>query len=240
LLTNEVVDLVGGVSDLEKGIIRCVGNPNERFEEDHLRKLRAIRFASRLGFEIHDDTFVSIYNNPTLNISNERIVNELETCFKTTKSIDELLYLLYDTNLINQVFKGILINEKAEVERHKIISFNTFIAAIVCPCNPDLNKKLVDLKYTLKLANSVAFLLKQEIIEQINPLQFYSKRKSTDLTNEELFIFNNKTNYIEWLMNFKPDENMSAKFMSEGFSGADLGIKLKEYYMSKFQSETAI
>ena len=51
-----LVDLFGGVQDLERGIIRTVGEPERRFSEDRLRILRALRFASRLGFDIHPDT----------------------------------------------------------------------------------------------------------------------------------------------------------------------------------------
>ena len=48
---GEVVDHVGGVADLEKGVIRCVGDPERRFSEDYLRMLRAVRFAGRFGFD---------------------------------------------------------------------------------------------------------------------------------------------------------------------------------------------
>ena len=51
-----LVDLYGGVEDLEKGIIRCVGNPDDRFDEDALRIMRAVRFAAQLGFEIDPGT----------------------------------------------------------------------------------------------------------------------------------------------------------------------------------------
>lgn len=51
-----LIDLFGGREDLEKGIIRTVGDPEKRFSEDHLRILRALRFASRLGFEVHPET----------------------------------------------------------------------------------------------------------------------------------------------------------------------------------------
>lgn len=51
-----IVDLFGGVQDLENHIIRCVGNPIERFTEDALRILRAVRFSAQLGFEIEEET----------------------------------------------------------------------------------------------------------------------------------------------------------------------------------------
>ena len=73
------VDLFDGKGDIEKNIIRAIGNPDERFSEDALRILRALRFASRLGFEIEEETQEGIRKlAPTLaNISAERIQVEL-------------------------------------------------------------------------------------------------------------------------------------------------------------------
>ena len=55
-----LVDEFDGVLDLKQGIIRCVGNPEERFSEDALRILRAVRFAAQLGFQIEEKTFSAI------------------------------------------------------------------------------------------------------------------------------------------------------------------------------------
>lgn len=57
---NQVIDLVGGREDLQKKIIRTIGDPEKRFLEDHLRLMRAIRFAVQLGFEIESATFAAI------------------------------------------------------------------------------------------------------------------------------------------------------------------------------------
>ena len=66
---KEVIDFFGGMDDIENKIIRCVGNPEERFEEDYLRMFRAIRFAVSLNFNIHEETsnaIKSIVNNRRL------------------------------------------------------------------------------------------------------------------------------------------------------------------------------
>ena len=75
-----LVDIFGGIEDLNKGVIRCVGNAKERFSEDALRILRAVRFAGQLGFEIEEQTKAAIVElAPTLkNISAERIRVELD------------------------------------------------------------------------------------------------------------------------------------------------------------------
>ena len=72
-------DYFGGTDDIRNRIIRCVGDPDKRFNEDALRILRALRFASRLGFEIEQNTAASIRKNAGLlrNISVERIASEL-------------------------------------------------------------------------------------------------------------------------------------------------------------------
>jgi len=74
-----VVDLFGGVKDLNSGIIKCVGDANKRFQEDALRIMRALRFASALGFSIDDDTSKAMIDNKKLlnNIAVERIAVEL-------------------------------------------------------------------------------------------------------------------------------------------------------------------
>lgn len=75
-----VIDVFGGKNDLEHGIIRCVGNPDERFSEDALRIMRALRFASVLGFEIEEATASSVHKNKNLlkNVSVERLFSELK------------------------------------------------------------------------------------------------------------------------------------------------------------------
>lgn len=74
-----LVDAFGGAEDLEAGIIRCVGNAEERFGEDALRILRAVRFAAQLGFEIEDETAAAAGRlaENLRDISAERIQTEL-------------------------------------------------------------------------------------------------------------------------------------------------------------------
>lgn len=74
-----IVDLFGGIDDINKRTIRCVGEPDDRFSEDALRIMRALRFASVLEFEIEPQTARSIHRNRDLlkNISVERFQKEL-------------------------------------------------------------------------------------------------------------------------------------------------------------------
>ncbi|HYO84438.1 MAG TPA: CCA tRNA nucleotidyltransferase, partial [Bryobacteraceae bacterium] len=77
--SGEVLDLVDGRQDLERGIIRAIGKPEDRFREDHLRMLRAIRFSARLNFELDPNTEAAIaLLYPLLaDVSAERVRDEL-------------------------------------------------------------------------------------------------------------------------------------------------------------------
>ncbi|MBO4835649.1 MAG: CCA tRNA nucleotidyltransferase [Lachnospiraceae bacterium] len=75
-----IVDLFGGMDDLEKKIVRAVGDPDARFTEDALRIMRAIRFAAQLDFEVEEKTYAAIrrHADNLANVSMERIRVELE------------------------------------------------------------------------------------------------------------------------------------------------------------------
>jgi len=76
---GHVIDFVDGLGDLERGVIRAVGDPAQRLAEDHLRALRAIRFAARFGFRIDDATQEAIaeHARDLEGVSKERIGDEL-------------------------------------------------------------------------------------------------------------------------------------------------------------------
>lgn len=80
---RELIDPFGGKHDIEKRLIRAVGNPADRFNEDALRMLRAIRFTSVLGFEIEKETFqaISEYAMQIRHVSIERLKMEMDKLF---------------------------------------------------------------------------------------------------------------------------------------------------------------
>lgn len=80
---GDITDLFSGKQDLEKKRIKAIGNPDQRFDEDALRMLRAFRFVAKLGFNIEINTFTSIQKNIELlkEISNERILIEIKKIF---------------------------------------------------------------------------------------------------------------------------------------------------------------
>jgi len=102
-VSGEVIDYVGGLSDLKHKTLRAIGNPSERFQEDALRLLRAIRFATTLGFPIDPETYTAISDNAHLlaKISPERIRDEFSKTI-TSPNRRRGLELLTDTALIDR------------------------------------------------------------------------------------------------------------------------------------------
>lgn len=98
-----IIDEFGGMEDLDEGIIRCVGSPEERFSEDALRMMRAVRFSAQLGYEIEPATKAAIRKlAPNLNhVSAERIQVEL---VKLVESMHpDYLRVAYETGITRVV-----------------------------------------------------------------------------------------------------------------------------------------
>jgi poly(A) polymerase len=106
--TNEILDFVGGQDDLKKGIIRAIGDPHRRFEEDKLRMLRAVRFAARFNYQIDPATLnaIQILAPKIHQVSAERVREEL-TKMLTEGHARRAFELLDSTKLLPEVLPEI-------------------------------------------------------------------------------------------------------------------------------------
>jgi poly(A) polymerase len=106
-LKEQVIDYVSGQADLARRIIRTIGDPQERFREDYLRMLRAIRFSTQLGFAIEPATYQAIRRNAAnlVRISGERIALELEGILVSPNRAAGAA-LLIETGLAEAAFPG--------------------------------------------------------------------------------------------------------------------------------------
>jgi poly(A) polymerase len=102
--SGEVLDFTGGRADLEAKLIRAIGDPERRFREDHLRLLRAVRFAARLGFTIEADTFRAIQRLAPLihSVSAERVRDEIGRIL-TEGGARRGFELLYTSGLLREI-----------------------------------------------------------------------------------------------------------------------------------------
>ncbi|MBP8640452.1 MAG: CCA tRNA nucleotidyltransferase [Oscillospiraceae bacterium] len=142
-LSGDICDLFGGREDIEKRLIRCVGNPDKRFNEDALRMLRAFRFSSVLGFEIEPLTLAAIERNAHLSrgLAKERVRTEFEK-----------ILLSNSPQLISSVIKNGLLSE--------LVTDGSFL--------PNLARlKMLPQNRTLRWAGLCALLFNNGIISDV-------------------------------------------------------------------------
>lgn len=117
-----IVDAFDGMGDLKRRIIRCVGKAHDRFDEDALRILRAVRFSAQLGFDIEDDTAKAARElAPTLaKISRERIHTELNKLLLSDNP--DYFSVVYDLGVMK-----IIVPELENIDAHKLDKIKHFI-----------------------------------------------------------------------------------------------------------------
>jgi len=104
-----VIDYVGGVEDLRNRVLRAIGDPHRRFAEDHLRLLRAVRFAARLGMTVERETEIAIRENATKlrGISPERVADELRRMLTPAGTRGAAWGMLWGYGLMTVVFRNL-------------------------------------------------------------------------------------------------------------------------------------
>lgn len=142
--TGEVLDYVGGRDDLKRAVIRAVGEPAARFQEDHLRLLRAVRFAARLGFEIEPATFAAAQAlaSRCVDTSAERVRDELLKML-TEGRARRAFELLDDTGMLAHVLPEMMPMKGCEQPPEFHPEGDVFIHTLMLleqlgPCTPTL------------------------------------------------------------------------------------------------------
>lgn len=244
---REIVDLVGGKSDLESGITRMVGDPIERFDEDSLRILRAFRFSSRYEHPLHKDTEAAIAKRKQLEnidpetgemkrISQERVWEEVKKAWKQAKDFNFYLNFFTKFDMWDQVFPGSNIN----TDLVKSSDFVVVIANLFK--NEPLDKlelKLVqDYKIESDTAKKVMFLLSFSTLTPETVFEMFKKKEQCFITDATI---------LEWIkvssindpvkikfLEYKPSTS-AEELMAKGITGRDLGIKIKELEVENFK-----
>jgi poly(A) polymerase len=165
-LEKKVIDFVGGQIDLKRKIVRTIGRPEERFAEDYLRMLRAVRFATQLDFEIEPKTLTAVckYADEICKISGERICMELEAIL-TDPSRADGLWLMERAGLIKQIFPGLTAEQislaiKVLSKLKKKTNFALALAALFIGCPTEFAlERIRILKLSRNQTKHVKFLL---------------------------------------------------------------------------------
>ncbi len=142
-LSKRVIDYVNGQADLKKRIIRTIGAPAERFAEDYLRMLRAVRFSAQLGFAIDPATWSAIHSNAKniARISGERIAIELEGILACPNRAAGAS-MLFESDLTDAIFPGLTAEQaKTAIEvlrqLRKKVDFALALACLFAGCQTE-------------------------------------------------------------------------------------------------------
>ena len=161
--TKEIVDLVGGVNDLKKGIVRTVGAAEDRFGEDRLRILRAIRFAGRFGSDLDPNVDAALQKDASLDgISGERIRDEFIKGIISAKSTDAYLLMLDKYKLFDWVFPNLNVDRRVFRRNldYKGDDYVVLLARLLKDNSVEvLRKKLNELKYSADEIKAIVFLI---------------------------------------------------------------------------------
>ena len=218
-----IVDKFNGLEDLQKRIIKTVGNPDERFEEDGLRMIRAIRFSSKLGFSIDENTLNSIYKNAYIikNISIERINDEFT---KTLVSDNpQNIILLYKTKILENL--GIHCNLNGYYYKELERDIN-----ILKSCDNNLLDRLIMLEYLI--SNKIL-----KYIDKHEKYKYYCENiKKVNIINN-LRYSNKVINYCNDIMEYmikdleKIDNIVIKRYLNNiGYEKLNKVFKLKLIY----------
>jgi tRNA nucleotidyltransferase/poly(A) polymerase len=240
---KQIVDLVGGVEDIKKGIVRAVGDASQRFIEDRLRICRIFRFAARTGGEIDSKTAQAIRNDnrlkgvgPKDDVSQERIWDELKKSWKQAKDYRYYLSFFTKFDMWDEVFPGANINTN-------LVDSKDFIVVIANLFKNESTLGLADklaqeYKIELETATKVTFLISLLSFKVEDVFDIYKKRQQCAITDatilEWLKVQGIDTDTLVKFVEYRPSVS-AQELMSQGFKGKALGDEIKRLEIEKFK-----
>ena len=235
---SEIVDLVGGIKDLKKKKIRTVGNATARFDEDPLRKLRALRFAGSVGGKMHKDTWNALVKSPDLSgVSAERIRDEFVKGIKKAKSVPSYLKMIKKLGMFKQIFPGLNILDST----HKTNDYKLQIAYMLMTNGADkVKKKLKSLKYNNQEVHDMWFLIMimnpREVIDNLPSIK--NLQKNTKLTTSQIKLWattmhsdKNILKIWNWKLSVTADDTKAEGWLGQGI-GKYMSSKEEELFIN--------
>ena len=186
----EIIDFVNGIEDTKNSLVKAVGNAEERFKEDKLRKLRGIRLAARFGSDLDSEIDTALRRDASLEgISGERIRDEFIKGVKSAKSVKHFLELLDRYHLFNWIFKGLHVNKEFIEDRNVVV-----LIAILLKGNTVsvLNKQLNNLKYSVDEVKSITFLLSLLHLTPETAIALKRQQKNSYTSRHQIIDFANR------------------------------------------------
>ena len=183
---KEIIDFHGGVQDLKKGVIRTVGKAKERFDEDPLRKLRAVRFETRLGAKLDKETLDALKkDNKITQLSYQRISDEFISAIKQSKNTKVYLDRCDEVGFTPQILPGLKVSKPYPHDNNPI----TLMAFILRDNDPSkVGKILNKINYSNEIKDAIVFLIslkgfKPELIVPFKKLHDKIKLSDSDIVD---------------------------------------------------------
>ena len=232
---QEVVDLVGGLDDIKNSKIRTVGVAADRFAEDPLRKLRALRFAGRTGSNLEEETANAILTDNSLEgISAERIRDEFKKSIVSAKSAKDYLEMVSEFNLWSIMFPTLEINKK-------FIDTNTWLVQLGTLFMSNEHKKEMNkLTFTNDEIDACVFLKKIMTFNVDDVFDLHKQFKNANIDKKDILEFAKihkldiKT--LKAFFKYKPSTNGKDVMKEFGIKGPDIALKINQIEAEKFRS----
>jgi len=234
--TKEIVDLVGGLEDIKNSKIRTVGVAADRFAEDPLRKLRALRFAGRTGSKLEKETAEAILTDNSLEgISPERIRDEFKKSVTTAKSAKKYLEMVSEFKLWNIMFPSLPISEKFIDTNNWLIQLtHLFMANDIDVLKKEMNKAT----FSNDEISGVVFLKNLMTFDPANVFDLHKQFKNSGLDKKVILEFTKinrlDTKMIKAFFKYKPSTNGKDVMKEFGVKGPDVALKIKQIEAEKF------
>ncbi len=231
---KEIVDLVGGIKDLQKKKIRTVGKAEERFDEDPLRKLRALRFQARLGGNLDKELLDALQKDPSLKgVSFERVRDEVIKSIKSAKDTKKYMELNDKIGFTSLIFPNLKISKPYIKDNDYIL----FLASLFKKNSPSvLGKQLNKLTYSNDEKNNIVFLVSLQHFRPEEIVVFKKLQEKTSLSDDQILKFGKLIGKdMKKFVNF--NLSIGGKDVPSDIKGPEIGLWIKNKEKEKFMNE---
>ena len=234
---QEVVDLVGGIKDIQDQKIRTVGVAADRFAEDPLRKLRALRFAGRTGSKLEKGTADAILTDNSLEgVSPERVRDEFKKSIESAKKPIDYLKMVSEFNLWSVMFPNIPVSVK-------FVNTNTWTIQLTHLFGDNdvelIKREMNRATFSSDEVSAVIFLKSLRDFKAEDVFDIYKQFTSTKIDKNIMIQFA-KINrldlkLIKAFLKYKPSTDGKEVMQKYGIKGPQVGEKIKELEAEKFK-----
>lgn len=242
IFDREIIDPVGGVKDIADMVIRTVGSPRDRFDEDQLRILRVLRFSNRFGGKLSPDIIEVLNEGVDLSkVSKERIRDEFIKSVKSSISTKSYINDLIRYDLIKWVFPDIKIPSDSSLPETKDVE--VLVAHLLMGLDTTIHKVgkyLNDKKYTIDEIRQIEFIMSTASFDPTEIMKFKKAQSISKVTFERVMVFLTNisssvhVDIVRKAMEFELSVDPTHLMSTLGLTGKELGSKINELEIDSF------